>query len=168
MGILVGSVPDNSVTEEEKKQIYKIYRFLNVVHIMCYKSFMRDEFKNDDNIYSQLVKLNLLTEEEGVYLGSMGKKVREGLCSGILCEIDVLVSLTKKKYAESKSVVLNEKICDLRGTMAKLHDTFIRGRFQNDCVPIVLQFITSWYFPLLPRFIHFLRNNSDCFVRRQS
>mmetsp|Transcript_15564 Transcript_15564/g.23317 ORF Transcript_15564/g.23317 Transcript_15564/m.23317 type:complete len:527 (-) Transcript_15564:156-1736(-) len=126
VGILVGSVPDNPVTKEEKKQIYKIYRFLNAVHIMCYKSFMRDEFKNDDSVYSQLVEMDLLTEKEGIHLGSMGKKVREGLCSRILCEIDVLLSLTTKKYAESKSIVLNDKICDLRGTMAKLHDTFVR------------------------------------------
>jgi len=126
VGILVGSVPDNPVTKEEKKQIYKIYRFLNAVHIMCYKSFMRDEFKNDDQLISQLIEMDLLTEEEGIRFGSMGKKVREGLCSRILCEIDVLLSLTTKKYAESKSIVLNDKICDLRGTMAKLHDTFVR------------------------------------------
>ena len=133
VGILVGSVPADQVTKEEKKQIYKIYRFLNAVHIMCYKSFMRDEFKNDDSVYSQLIEMDLLTEEEGIRFGSMGKKVREGLCSRILCEIDVLLSLTTKKYAESKSIVLNDKICDLRGTMAKLHDTFVRGRLQNDC-----------------------------------
>uniref|UniRef100_A0A7S3VDI0 Bestrophin homolog n=1 Tax=Chaetoceros debilis TaxID=122233 RepID=A0A7S3VDI0_9STRA len=126
VGILVGSVPADQVTKEEKKQIYKIYRLLNAAHIMCYKKFMRDEFKNDDSVYSQLVEMDLLTEKEGIHLGSMGKKVREGLCSRILCEIDVLLSLTTKKYAESKSIVLNDKICDLRGTMAKLHDTFVR------------------------------------------
>ena len=102
---------------------------MNVVHIMCYKSFMRDEFKNDDSVYSQLVEMNLLTETEGIRFGLMGKKVREGICSKILCEIDVLLSLTTKKYAESKSIVLNDKICDLRGTMAQLHDMFVRGKF---------------------------------------
>lgn len=93
---------------------------------------MRDEFKKDDALMSQYVTMNLLTNEEGTHFGSMGKKVREGLCSATLCEIDILLERSQKKCVQSKSIVINDNLCKLRGTMAGLHDTFVRGML--DCI----------------------------------
>lgn len=126
IGILLGSIPKHPVSTDEKKQLYKVYRLLNVVHIACYKSFMRSVFKKDDNAMKQMVKMNLLSVQEGIHFGSMGKKIREGLCSLILCEIDALSSKTKKGFIETKVSAINGKICDLRATMATLHDSFVR------------------------------------------
>ena len=92
---------------------------------------MRDEFKNDDEKLTQMVKMNLLSVQEGCHFGSMGKKIREGLCTKILCEVDALASKTEKKFVETKMMVINDKICDLRGTMACLHDSFLRGKIMK-------------------------------------
>ena len=140
IGILVGSIPNNPVSEEDKKQLFKVYRLLNVIHIACHKSFMRAEFKNDDELMNQFIAMNLLTPEEGLHFGSMGKKIREGLCSVSLCEIDSLIARCDKKCVESKAIIINQKFCELRGSMAGLHDTFVRGKpqtpdFLSDFVP---------------------------------
>ena len=92
---------------------------------------MRDEFKNDDEKLTQMVKMNLLSVQEGCHFGSMGKKIREGLCTKILCEVDALASKTEKKFVETKMMVINDKICDLRGTMGCLHDSFLRGKIMK-------------------------------------
>ena len=141
IGILVGSIPNNPVSEEDRKQLYKVYRLLNVIHIACHKSFMRAEFKNDE-VMTQFITMNLLTPEEALHFGSMGKKIREGLCSFSLCEIDALIARSDKKCVESKSIVINQKFCELRGTMGALHDTFVRGKpqiphFLSDIVSII-------------------------------
>lgn len=128
IGILLGSVPTAPVSSQDKKQLYKIYRYLNLIHILCYKSFMRDEFRKDDDMMFQYVIMGILNEEEGPHFASMGRKIREGAISITLNEIDNLLARSKKRnIVETKAIVLNEKICDLRGTMARLHDTFIRG-----------------------------------------
>ena len=58
----------------------------------------------------------------------MGRKIREGTISITLNEIDNLLARSKKRnIVEKKAIVLNGKMCNLRGTMARLHDTFIRG-----------------------------------------
>lgn len=87
---------------------------------------MRAEFKNDDELMNQFITMNLLTPEEGLHFGSMGKKIREGLCSVSLCEIDSLIARCDKKCVESKAIIINQKFCELRGSMAGLHDTFVR------------------------------------------
>lgn len=124
IGVLVGSIPEGPVSDEAKKQVYKIYKLLNVVHILCYKNFMRDEFKNDEKM-AQLVKMNLLTAKEGVYFSSMSNKVREGMCATLVCEIDGLLRLCENKNNGSTAVILKKKVCDFRGNMATLHNTFI-------------------------------------------
>ena len=59
----------------------------------------------------------------------MGRKIREGTISITLNEIDNLLARSKKRnIVETNAIVLNGmKMCNLRGTMARLHDTFIRG-----------------------------------------
>lgn len=73
------------------------------------------------------IVMGLLTEEENKIYGTMGKKMRDGLCSTLLCEIDALLDHSKKKFTEGKAIVLNQKVCELRQNMAKLHDLFVRG-----------------------------------------
>ncbi len=92
---------------------------------------MRSVLKKDDNAMKQMVKMNLLSVQEGIHFGTMGKKIREGLCSLILCEIDALSSKTKKGFIETKVSAINGKICDLRATMATLHHSFVRGKIMK-------------------------------------
>ncbi len=82
---------------------------------------------DDDSTLTHHIVMGLLTEEEFKIYGSMGKKMRDGLCSTLLCEIDDLLCHSKKRFTESKARVLNEKVCQLRQNMAKLHDLFVRG-----------------------------------------
>ena len=45
-----------------------------------------------------------------------------------MSEVDTLIEMSTKsdKVLESKSLVIHGKICDIRGTMAKWGDLFIR------------------------------------------
>ncbi|GFH57868.1 hypothetical protein CTEN210_14344 [Chaetoceros tenuissimus] len=127
IGILIGSIPGKNVTLQEKKHLYKIYRLMNSLHIILYKEHMREEF-NGSNCIAHLVYLELLTKEEAEAYAARGKKMRESLCSTLMSEVDTLIEMSTKsdKVLESKSLVIHGKICDIRGTMAKWGDLFIR------------------------------------------
>eukprot|EP00594_Rhizosolenia_setigera_P006378 CAMPEP_0178944326 /NCGR_PEP_ID=MMETSP0789-20121207/3086_1 /TAXON_ID=3005 /ORGANISM="Rhizosolenia setigera, Strain CCMP 1694" /LENGTH=371 /DNA_ID=CAMNT_0020624031 /DNA_START=681 /DNA_END=1796 /DNA_ORIENTATION=+ len=127
LGILVGSIPGKDVTLREKKQLYRIYRLINSLHIMLYKEHMREDF-NGSNCIAHLVYLELLTKEEAEAYAARGKKMRESLCSTLMSEVDTLIDMSTKsdKVLESKSLTIHGKICDIRGTMAKWGDLFIR------------------------------------------
>lgn len=111
IAMLVGSIPDSkNITKEEKKQLYKIYRTMNVLYILVYKPVLREEFSNDTD-FSYFVELGLLTKDEASAYVSRGRRARDGLFSTLVAEIDMLLSMsTTKKYLESTGIVIKEKV----------------------------------------------------------
>jgi hypothetical protein len=110
VAMLAGSIPDSkNITKKEKKQLYKIYRMLNVLHILVYKPALRERLRNDTD-FSFFVELGLLTKDEASAYVSRGRRARDGLFSTLVAEIDILLNMsTTKKYLESTGIVIKEK-----------------------------------------------------------
>ena len=127
IGILCGSLPTSPITKLSQRKLYTIYRYLNVIHILCLKSFSPTlrELNNDISILSS--DLNLLTEEEIGMVALMDNKARDGMIGLLSVAIDDLLKLSdEENIVVSKGTVLSAKICDLRSECAKLHDLFVR------------------------------------------
>ncbi len=128
IGILCGSLPTSPITELSQRKLYTVYRYLNVIHILCLKSFSPSlrELNNDISILAS--ELNLLTEEEIGMVASMDNKARDGMIGLLSVAVDDLLKLSDGEniVAVSKGTVLSAKICDLRSECSKLHDLFVR------------------------------------------
>lgn len=133
-GILGGSVAYISETAEKmsstnelplhvKKQLYKIYRYLNVVHIFCYEKYM-DCFKKHHVIDQLQYKLELLTEEEAVLFHSMETKEREGMCALLYHEAALLLNDSEMKHTENTLMIVKTKISEMRGVMGRIHGMY--------------------------------------------
>ena len=122
MMIMLGKVNNsNGLPVHVKKQLYKIYRYLNVTHILCYQCFM-ETCKNHYDVIEQLrLEMNLLTEEEAYLFNSMGKKAREGICALLHHEIAILLDDSEMKYAANTLTLVKVKISEMRGTMGGIH-----------------------------------------------
>jgi hypothetical protein len=126
IGLLCGSSPDLPVSEGAKRKLYTIYRYLNMVHILCLRSFS-PSLKNMNLKEEFVTELGLLTPEEAELLTSMENKARDGTLTLLAHATSELLSeLSSLEERSSKMTVVNTKICDLRASCAKLHDLFIR------------------------------------------
>jgi hypothetical protein len=125
IGLLCGSASDTPLSESSKKQLYKIYRYLNTIHILCLKSFSPSLSALEiDTDY--VTKMCLLTEDEASFVATMENKARDGMLALLSKEVDKLLNESSSKNSASFSNVANGMICDLRGHCSRLHDLFIR------------------------------------------
>jgi len=139
IGNLCGSFPTSPMTKLSKGKLYTIYRYLNVIHILCYKSFSPSLNVLDDDIFIFATKLKLLTTDEAGIISSMENKVREGMAALLSNAVDNQLKLSdKEKNVISRGTVLSSKICDLRAECAKLHDLFVRDNPNEYMVSIQL------------------------------
>jgi len=120
-GLLVGSKVPVPVPESTKKRLYKIYRYLNMIHILCYASFIPSWDASRDGVADYGMKLGLLTYEEGTYVLSTDNKPRDGLFGLLTYEIRLLL----EEKNNHNPVLINQQIINWRATMAELHDMFI-------------------------------------------
>lgn len=133
LGAIIGSIPGKNVSDEEKAQLYKLYRLMNTLHIILYKDLLHEEFKHGA-LFSTLVDLDLLTQNEADAYVARGSKLRDSLTSNLMTEISELIQISNKRQdlpinsqlLESKSVVAHQKVCDLCGLMSKFVDLSIR------------------------------------------
>ncbi len=124
-GLFCGSTPDVPVTKSSKKKLYKIYRYLNLIHALCLKSFSLSLY--DMKIETDYVhKLGLLTRDEAILLSSMENKARDGTLTLLAHMIGQLLTESTTTDMSSQRMILNEEICTLRGNCARLHDLFVR------------------------------------------
>jgi len=134
IGLLCGSVPTIPVKEASKEKIWNIYRYLNVVHILCLKSFspsLKDLVIESDYV----TELGLLTEDEATTIAMMEIKARDGVLTLLAHATAELFQgesnfnqLEDNNYnrCHAANVAILDQICRLRGTCSQLHDLFVR------------------------------------------
>ena len=125
IGQICGSACDAPISEFSKKQLYKIYRYLNTIHIMCLKSFS-PSLKSLEIETDYVTKMGLLTEDEAYFLATMENKARDVLLTLLSKEVDKLLNESRSKNIISFSNLANNMLHELRGCCAGLHDLFIR------------------------------------------
>jgi len=123
IGLLAGSIVHVPVTRETKKQLYKIYRYLNMAHVLCYASFIPSWVASKELTANFGERIGLLTGKEATFLLSMDNKAREGLLTLLLYELRVLLEQNDTKN-DAHAIVLNQQVIKIRAVMATIHDTF--------------------------------------------
>jgi len=122
IGLLVGAMVPVPIPGSTKKRLYKIYRYLNMIHILCYASFIPSWGSSRDGVADFGMRLGLLTYEEGSYVLSTDNKCRDGLLGLLTYEIRLLLEDKNKNYVQPG--LINEQIIKLRSAMSALHDMF--------------------------------------------
>ena len=91
IGVLCGTLPSMPVTESTKKKLYTIYRYLNVMHILCMKSFSPSLKELNDELHIFVTPLNLLIEDELLAIAGMENRAMPGMITMLFHEIDDLI-----------------------------------------------------------------------------
>jgi hypothetical protein len=151
IGLLCGSSPDLPVSQETKQKLYTIYRYLNMIHVLCLRVFS-PSLKHMNLQEEFVTKLGLLTPEEAKLLTSMENKARDGTLTLLAhATSEILNEISCLQERSSKMTVVNNKICDLRAACAKLHDLFVRDNpneyimFMNTLICIYTVLIVMGY-----------------------
>jgi len=122
LGLLVGAIVPVPVPESTKKRLYKIYRYFNMVHILCYASFIPSWDLSRDGVAEYGMRLGLLTYEEGSYIISTDNKPRDGVMALLTYQIRLLLKYNNEN--DTQAVVIYDLLIRLRLAMADLHDMF--------------------------------------------
>jgi hypothetical protein len=116
----VGTSVVNPDDPETRAFLYRVFRYLNVAHSMCYKDLSKN--LKELTIPGAYVRLGLLTEHEWNILEPAKNKMRDTCCAWIGHEIQVAVRagmLNGPGACNYQYVAMR-----LRGYMGDLHDTF--------------------------------------------
>mmetsp|Transcript_28849 Transcript_28849/g.88450 ORF Transcript_28849/g.88450 Transcript_28849/m.88450 type:complete len:696 (-) Transcript_28849:628-2715(-) len=114
-----GSLLSPGADENSRRFAYRIYRYLNLVHLLCYKtkSSWLSELGTDD-----LIALGLLTPDERAILEPMANKMRDTVLAWISKEVQGAI---RSGIADaSMSVPCLENVARLRGACGAFHDQF--------------------------------------------
>ena len=88
-----GSLLSPGADENSRRFAYRIYRYLNLVHLLCYKtkSSWLSELGTDD-----LIALGLLTPDERAILEPMANKMRDTVLAWISKEVQGAIRVRRR------------------------------------------------------------------------
>jgi hypothetical protein len=119
IGAMVGGSLKQPEQPETKEFAFRIYRYLNLVHLLVYKSkspWLCDLTSDD------MVSLGLLTREEVKVLEPMKNKMRDTVIGWLFCEVQSAIG--KDICEGSMGCSCIDNIGYLRGKCAAYHDAF--------------------------------------------
>jgi len=119
IGVMVGGSLKQPEQPETQQFVFRIYRYLNLVHLLLYKT------KNawfSDLTSEDYVSLGLMTPEEAQILEPMDNMMRDCVVGWLSCEVQ---SAIEKGICErSMAVSCIDNVGYLRGKCASFHDMF--------------------------------------------
>lgn len=126
LGLLCGGLPTTTMSMKPsvQKKMYRIYRLINVLHMIHYRSFSPS--LQTVELEDFVTTLNLLEEDEAIAVGLFEGKAREALVATIQVAIKDLAEEVDDKYAQSVHRQIPGSLCELRGWTAEMHDLFVR------------------------------------------
>jgi len=119
IGMMVGGSLKQPEQPETQQFAFRIYRYLNLVHLMVYKS---KSAWLSELTSGHIVSLGLLTPEEVKILEPMKNKMRDTVLGWISCEVQS--ALEKGICERSMACPCIDNIGYLRGKCAAYHDQF--------------------------------------------
>lgn len=119
IAMFCGGSTGSTVNMTQRKQLYKIYRLLNFIHVICYlhasptlgKMDLRTDFVN---------KLNLLTIDEAYDLINQDNRPRQFALTQLVKEVQVFLAMEGVR-GEHSGLQIHTAIAELRGTTARHH-----------------------------------------------
>ena len=126
IGLLCGGLPTptTSMKTSVQKKMYRVYRLINVLHMIHYRSFSPS--LQTVELEDFVTTLNLLEVDEAIAVGLFEGKAREALLATIQVAIKDLAEEVDDKFAESIHRQIPRSLCELRGYCAMMHDLFVR------------------------------------------
>lgn len=123
IAVLVGGGLLNCESLAGREFAYKIYRYLNLVHLLTYMSKIPGlkAVKEED-----FVTMGLLTRKELQVISPMQNKKRDALFGLLMSTVQQ--GVTKKILSAGFEIELSRCVCKLRSDCAGFHDNFIRFR----------------------------------------
>jgi hypothetical protein len=124
VALLCGSAVSVAPGPEVRKRLFTIYRYLNLIHALCYKS-MSPMLEGLDLDTDFVGGLGLLKDEEVIILSKVGNKSRDTVISWLGSEVSALLLMegVNSRFVE---VDLANSIRRIRGRCARHHDLFVR------------------------------------------
>jgi len=142
VALLTGSSPTFPVSHPVRQKLYKIYRYLNLVHALCYKSV--SPTVGPLQIETDFVdRLGLLLPEEVEVLLPMDNKIRDTVVAWL--SSDVLDLLHTEGVRSDYVLELAASIRELRSICARHHDLFVRDN-PNMYLDVLSAVVNLWLF----------------------
>eukprot|EP00316_Scyphosphaera_apsteinii_P012271 CAMPEP_0119324734 /NCGR_PEP_ID=MMETSP1333-20130426/64030_1 /TAXON_ID=418940 /ORGANISM="Scyphosphaera apsteinii, Strain RCC1455" /LENGTH=406 /DNA_ID=CAMNT_0007332513 /DNA_START=308 /DNA_END=1528 /DNA_ORIENTATION=- len=121
IGVSIGMAMKDGKQEEARRNLFRLYRYLNVVHGMTYASVVPQLPRSAEGY----VRLGLLLPTEVQVLKSMENKQRDALIGWVGATIEGMVQ--GGQLSASVDYNLSYMINGLRGICARHHDLFVRN-----------------------------------------
>lgn len=120
VALVVGGAIARPSELRSRQMAFRLYRYLNLVHLLCYMS--KHEWLKKLTLETNFVQLGLLTPIECAVLEPMKNKKRDTVLAWISCEIQQGIA-SGLLYPSCTTTAL-DNVAFLRGKMAAFHDQF--------------------------------------------
>jgi Bestrophin, RFP-TM, chloride channel len=124
VALLCGGACNAPPNKRIRRKLYRIYRYLNVVHALTFKNV--SPTVGPISIEIDFVRfLNLLEVDEADECILMGNKQRDAVIGWLTCEIAELLQMegVRPRFVEDR---LARALAEVRGLVARHHDLFVR------------------------------------------
>lgn len=161
IGMLCGGSVSTPVSPSTRQKLFKIYRFLNLVHAMCLQS-MSPTLKDLSLETDFVEKLQLLTYDEMKLMKTMDNKMRDGaiaLLTNAVLELNKAQDPAMMPIGDPSMVEILKSVGALRGKCSALHDLFVRDQ-PNQYLIAMQFFVGNYCFMLLFGYPFVLLDNS--------
>ena len=130
IGMLCGAATDRNPSIEARKKLYKIYRYLTLIHVLCYKDlsptlkeFIFEKQFRGDQSPDFVTTLQLIDPDETDLLTSMSVRVRDGVHTLVAGEIfEYLDQHVSEKKMRMTSDTMSLKLAEFRAITIDLAD----------------------------------------------
>jgi hypothetical protein len=124
VALLCGGAFNAPPNKRIRKKLYRIYRYLNVVHALTFKS-VSPTVRPLDIEFDFVRFLKLLEVDEADECLKMGNKQRDAVIGWLTCEIAEFLHMegVRARFVEDR---LARALAEVRGLVARHHDLFVR------------------------------------------
>jgi hypothetical protein len=124
VALLCGCAVGASPRSEVRKRLFVIYRYLNLIHALCYLN-VSPMLEGLDLETDFVDELGLLKDEEAIILMGVGNKIRETVIAWLVAEVSALLLMegVNRQFVE---VDLANGTRGIRAITTKHHDLFVR------------------------------------------
>lgn len=121
VGLLIGSGVTNPQDIETRRGIFRVYKYLLLLHALCYKNI--SPTLKGMSIDDDFVKVGLCTKNESKLLMNYANKQRDAVKCWLGGQVHQLVRAGQSDIALPTVTIY---LCKIRGDMARFHDMFVR------------------------------------------
>ena len=124
--MVVGACVQPNPRIEVRRRLFRIYRYLNTIHALCYKNASPTLSTRD--VEKGFVELGLLTKEEAWGVVAAANKPRDNVLTWLLADIFGLLEM-EGVMQQHVGMELTNAVRKLRGSCARHHGKWAFGGY---------------------------------------